>query len=60
MKDIKTTSLIDLMNRLKELDILRNEIDTEYNAIIYELCERFPSLKDEEEFKPKQLKKIKN
>lgn len=45
MKNLKTTSLIDLINRLNQISVERTNLDLEYNNIVEELYDRFPDLK---------------
>ena len=47
MKDLKKTSLVDLINRINQISVERLNLDLEYNNIIEELYERFPDLKDD-------------
>lgn len=45
MKNLKTTSLIDLINRINQISIERMNLDLEYNDIVEELYNRFPDLR---------------
>ena len=45
MKNLKTTSLIDLINRINQISVERMNLDLEYNNIVEELYDRFPDLK---------------
>ena len=61
MKDLKQVPLIDLANRLNQIEIEKQKLDLEYNQIIYELWERIPPLKEDENMQPKVIKKgVKN
>lgn len=57
MKDLKEMTLIDLANRLNEIDREKQKLDIEYNQIIYELWDRIPTLKENENTQPKVIKK---
>lgn len=59
MDDLKHTPLIDLANRLNEIDREKQKLDIEYNKIIYELWDRIPTLKEDENMQPKILRKKK-
>ena len=56
-KDFEKMSLIDLTNRLNQIDAEKRELDIEYNKIVHELWDRIPSLKDDVNMQPKVLKK---
>lgn len=45
--------LNDLMKERTQLEMAMNELDKEYNAIVYELWGRIPSLKTDENIQPK-------
>lgn len=47
MKNLETTSLIDLINRVNQISVERLQLDLEYNNIMDELYKRFPDLKDD-------------
>lgn len=47
MKNLETTSLIDLINRINQISVEKLQLDLEYNNIIDELYRRFPNLKDD-------------
>ena len=57
MKNLKQVPLIDLANRLNQIEMEKQKLDLEYNQIIYELWERIPPLKEDENMQPKVLKK---
>ena len=57
---MKNKTILELVNRLNEIMVERNkleirlmELDREYDEIVYELWERIPSLKDDENIQPK-------
>ena len=56
-KNIKQTPLINLAHRLNEIEKEKQKLDLEYNQIIYELWERIPPLKKDENIQPKVIKK---
>lgn len=58
---MKNKTILELVNRLNEIMVERNnleirimELDREYDEIVYELWERIPSLKDDENIQPKK------
>lgn len=55
--DLKHTPTIDLVHRLNKIDVERQNLDIEYNQIIYELCDRIPTLKEDENMQPKIIKR---
>lgn len=55
--DLKHTPTIDLVHRLNKIDVERQNLDIEYNQIIYELCDRIPTLKEDENIQPKSVQK---
>lgn len=64
---MKNKTILELVNRLNEIMVERNkleirlmELDREYDEIVYELWERIPSLKDDENIQPKKRVKVKN
>lgn len=57
MKDLKHTPTIDLVHRLNKIDVERQNLDIEYNKIIYELWDRVPTLKEDENMQPKIIKR---
>ena len=57
MKDLKQVPLIDLAHRLNQIEKEKQNLDLEYNQIIYELWERIPPLKEDENMQPKIIKK---
>lgn len=59
MKDLKNTSMVEL---IQQMTYLERRIDTEllqYNKIVKELYERIPTLENQSEIKPKMLVKTK-
>ena len=63
---MKNKTIRELVNRLNEIMVERNkleirsmELDREYDEIVYELWERIPSLKDDENIQPKKRVKVK-
>lgn len=57
MKDLKHTATIDLVHRLNKIDVERQKLDIEYDQIIYELWDRIPTLKEDENMQPKIIKR---
>ena len=57
MKDLKHTSTIDLVHRLNKINVERQNLDIEYDQIIYELWDRIPTLKENENMQPKSVQK---
>lgn len=55
--DLKHISTIDLVHRLNEINVERQNLDIEYNKIIYELWDRIPSLKTDCNIQPKPIQK---
>lgn len=55
MEDIYDLSVIALANRLSEINIERDKLDMEELAIIHELWNRIPSLKDDVNMQPKVM-----
>lgn len=60
MKDLKHTSLIDLINRINQISVEKMNLDLEYNSIIEELYERFPDLKDDPNLEKIKIKEKTN
>lgn len=59
MQDLKSTSIIEL---IQQMTYLERRIDAEllqYNKIVKELYERIPTLENQSEIKPKMLVKTK-
>lgn len=46
--------LNDILKERKELEIQINDLDKEYNDIVYELWNRIPSLKEDANIQPKR------
>lgn len=57
MDNLKHTSTIDLVHRLNKIDVERQKLDIEYDQIIYELWDRIPTLKEDENMQPKIIKR---
>lgn len=55
MEDIYDLSVIALANRLSEINIERDKLDMEELAIMHELWNRIPSLKDDVNMQPKVM-----
>lgn len=55
MEDIHNKSVIALANRLSEINIERDKLDMEELAIMHELWNRIPSLKDDVNLQPKVM-----
>lgn len=55
--NIKDIPLIDLAHRLNQIRTEQQKLDMEYNQIVYELWDRIPSLENDENIKPKVIKK---
>lgn len=51
---MKDKTLLELANRLNEIEVERNKLDLEYNMIVHELWNRIPSLKDDVNIQPKK------
>lgn len=63
---MKNRSIMQLATRLNEIEIEKNNLDmkmmelnNEYNAIVYELWGRIPSLKEDVDMQPKKMVKEK-
>lgn len=63
---MKNRSILQLATRLNEIEIERNKLEmnlmqlnNEYNAIVYELWGRIPSLKEDVDMQPKKMVKEK-
>lgn len=59
MKNIKETPLIDLLHEIDKIEKDIEKLITKRNDIVFELWERIPNLKQEDEFQPKVLRKVK-
>lgn len=59
MKNIKKTSLKELLDELDKLDNDIQRLMIRQDKIIFELYNRIPTLEDSKEFQPKVLKKTK-
>lgn len=57
MKDLKQMDLIDLVTRFNEIRKEQQELEIEHNAIVMELWERIPKLKDDVNIQPKVIKR---
>ena len=57
---MKDKTLFELANRLNEIEQERYKLDLEYNKIVYELWERIPTLKTDENIQPKKKVRLKN
>ena len=57
MEDLTKVPTFDLANRLNQIRIEKQQLDMEYNKIVYELWDRIPSLKTDENMQPKVIKK---
>jgi len=60
MKDLKHTSLIDLINRINQISVEKMNLDLEYNSIVEELYVRFPDLKDDPNLEKIKIKEKTN
>lgn len=63
---MENKSILQLATRLNEIEIEKNnlemklmELNKEYNAIVYELWGRIPSLKEDVDMQPKKMVKEK-
>lgn len=54
---MKEKTLLELANRLNEIEVERNKLDLEYNMIVNELWNRIPSLKDDVNLQKKKVRK---
>ena len=59
MKNIKKTPLIDLLDRIDYIDKKVESLMIERDKIVFELWDRFPNSKEEDEFQPKVLRRVK-
>lgn len=59
MKNIKKTPLIDLLHEIDKIEKDIEKLIIKRNEIIFELWERIPNLKQEDEFQPKVLRRVK-
>lgn len=59
MANLKDKTVFDLATRLNQIHIERQKLDMEYNAIVHELWDRIPSLKDDVNIQPRVLVKKK-
>lgn len=57
MNDLKHESILNLANRLNQIEREKQKLDMEYNQIVQELWNRIPSLKNDENIQPKVIKK---
>lgn len=57
---MKEKTLLELANRLNEIEVERNKLDLEYNMIVNELWNRIPSLKDDVNLQKKKVRKYEN
>lgn len=55
--NVKGVSLIDLAHRLNYIMKTQQNLEIEYNIIVYELWERIPDLKNDCNIQPKTMKK---
>lgn len=55
--NVKGVSLIDLAHRLNYIMKTQQDLELEYNIIVYELWERLPHLKDDCNIQPITMKK---
>ena len=55
--DFKDKTNFDLVDRLNHINVEKQQLDIEYNAIVHELWNRIPSLKDDENIQPRVLAK---
>lgn len=51
-EELKQKTVFELATRLNEIMVEQNDLELEYNFIIRELCERIPSLKEDENLQP--------
>ena len=54
---MKEKTILELANRLNEIEIERNKLDLEYNMIVNELWQRIPSLKEDVNLQKKRVRK---
>lgn len=59
MKNIKETPLIDLLHEIDKIEKDIEKLTIRRNDIVFELWERIPNLKEEDEFQPKVLRRVK-
>lgn len=55
-KKIPEGLIFNLVTRLNEIEVMRSKLDMEYTKIVYELWDLIPSLKDDVNIQPAQLK----
>lgn len=51
-EELKEKSVFELATRLNEIMKEQNQLDLEFNSIVYELWDRCPSLKDDVNIQP--------
>ncbi|MBQ2870335.1 hypothetical protein IJE86_01395 [bacterium] len=51
---MKDKSIKDLVDRINQIMVEMNNLEMEYNQIVYELWDRIPSLKDDVNIQPKE------
>lgn len=54
---MKEKTILELANRLNEIEIERNKLDLEFNMIVNELWQRIPSLKEDINLQKKKVRK---
>lgn len=54
---MKEKTILELANRLNEIEIERNKLDLEYNMIVNELWQRIPSLKEDVNLQKKRVRR---
>lgn len=53
----KDETIVNLVKRLNQIEVEKQQLDLEFNEIAYELWDRIPSLKDDVNLQPKVLRK---
>lgn len=56
--DLKTWTVYDLAMRLNMIMVEQQKLDLEHNAIVHELWDRIPSIKDSPDIQPKIRKRV--
>ena len=56
--DLKSWTVYDLAMRLNMIMVEQQKLDLEHNAIVQELWDRIPSIKDSPDIQPKIRKRV--
>ena len=57
---MKVKTIYELATRLNQIMVEQQKLELEYNQIVYELWERIPSLKEDDNIQPKIKYRDKN